>query len=111
MIRAEATCPDCTPKPGSNDAVKAGCTCPVLDNARGAGWLGTGEFWFTEGCPVHTRPRRTEPDMSGAWALLREADEALLAGHARHDDPKLYAMADKIRAFMLTAAFTGGDHE
>lgn len=26
-----------TPKPGSDDAIARGCTCPVLDNARGRG--------------------------------------------------------------------------
>jgi len=41
----------CSP-PGSDAAVDAGCTCPVLDNARGAGLPG-GLFWMNDGCPVH----------------------------------------------------------
>ncbi|MGR3501578.1 hypothetical protein [Pseudaestuariivita sp.] len=28
------------PPPGSPEAVAKGCTCPVLDNARGLGWKG-----------------------------------------------------------------------
>lgn len=40
------------PNPGSDEAVTRGCTCPVLDNARGRG-ITTGIFWITEGCPLH----------------------------------------------------------
>lgn len=40
-------------KPGSDEAIDAGCTCPILDNAHGKGWLCSGEFWITEGCPLH----------------------------------------------------------
>ena len=40
--------------PGSDAALDRGCTCPVLDNARGAGHLGLGrEWWISEGCPLH----------------------------------------------------------
>lgn len=42
--------------PGSDAAVEAGCTCAVMDNARGAGVkiLGEGPFWWIEGdCPLH----------------------------------------------------------
>jgi hypothetical protein len=46
--------------PGSNEAIKKGCTCPILDNAHGAGYIGgvkddNGEtvYVITEGCPVH----------------------------------------------------------
>lgn len=45
---------DDTPKPGSNEAVAAGCTCAVLDNNRGRfapfppdGW------WIAATCPIH----------------------------------------------------------
>ena len=46
-----------TPAPGSDAAVAAGCTCPLLDNAHGAG-CGSGEdgttlYWRTAGCPLH----------------------------------------------------------
>ena len=40
------------PNPGSNEALLQGCTCPVLDNARGRG-DGRGNFWFAAGCPLH----------------------------------------------------------
>lgn len=43
-----------TPNPGSPEAVKQGCRCPVLDNAhgRGAGW-GENTFWINAGCGLH----------------------------------------------------------
>ncbi len=47
------------PNPGSDAAVAKGCTCPVLDNARGRGrvYRGTVEFWIDGGCPIHGCPR------------------------------------------------------
>ena len=44
-----------TPNPGSDAAIKQGCTCPVLDNAHGRGIMGGEElgFWITAGCPLH----------------------------------------------------------
>jgi hypothetical protein len=44
--------------PGNPDAVAQGCTCPVMDNAHGAGagWPTVGggaTFWITAGCPLH----------------------------------------------------------
>lgn len=46
------------PTPGSDDAVKIGCTCPILDNqfGRGCGWVGedgTELFWQSSDCPIH----------------------------------------------------------
>lgn len=50
--------------PGSDEAIKLGCTCPVLDNAHGKGitegYGGTPEkpvFWFSADCPVHGREK------------------------------------------------------
>lgn len=39
--------------PGSDEAHALGCTCPRMDNSYGKGWLGSGQFWITEGCPMH----------------------------------------------------------
>jgi hypothetical protein len=43
--------------PGSAKAVKAGCTCPVIDNHYGRGVPATSgrKFWITGGCPLHDR--------------------------------------------------------
>jgi hypothetical protein len=44
------------PPPGSADAIRAGCRCPELDNARGRGRPGPeGERWFVfvTNCPLH----------------------------------------------------------
>ena len=48
------------PNPGSDGALAAGCSCPVLDNGHGrcAPWPPDG-WWITAGCPVHDpRPGR-----------------------------------------------------
>lgn len=49
-----------TPKPGSPEAIRIGCACPIMDNGHGKGWMGgvkdeNGEtiFVYTVGCPVH----------------------------------------------------------
>jgi hypothetical protein len=45
---------DTAPNPGSDEAIKLGCKCPVLDNAHGRGYMGVaGTFVYVEGCPVH----------------------------------------------------------
>lgn len=42
--------------PGSDEALDKGCTCPVLDNAHGRGYLGLGVGWvIADGCPLHAR--------------------------------------------------------
>ncbi|MFA5133172.1 MAG: hypothetical protein WC444_07640 [Candidatus Paceibacterota bacterium] len=43
------------PSPGSPDAIKLGCTCPILDNYGGRG-LGKGMFWINKVCPIHGTP-------------------------------------------------------
>ena len=48
------------PPPGSDAAVALGCTCPVIDNARGKGYRGMpGVYVYSHGCAVHspTEPR------------------------------------------------------
>ena len=43
-----------TPNPGSDEAIKQGCTCPVLDNEHGKGYLGRkGIFVQFDDCPLH----------------------------------------------------------
>lgn len=40
--------------PGSDEAIKAGCKCPVLDNAHGKGYMGVeGVFVYSELCGIH----------------------------------------------------------
>lgn len=43
------------PKPGSDEALKHGCTCPVVDNAHGKGIPHGDEvlFWVDADCPIH----------------------------------------------------------
>ena len=55
------------PNPGSEAAVDAGCTCPVMDNAHGEGaWGSSGEdavFWVVEGCTLHATPTTSKSVM------------------------------------------------
>jgi hypothetical protein len=45
---------DARPNPGSDDALAAGCLCPVMDNNQGkwAPWPGEG-WWIRVSCPLH----------------------------------------------------------
>ena len=44
------------PNPGSEEAIEQGCLCPVYDNAKGRGWLGSGDFFFVDRkCPLHAK--------------------------------------------------------
>lgn len=46
---------DEVPVPGSDEALELGCTCPVMDNHRGAGIVidGSVQYWYAEDCPIH----------------------------------------------------------
>lgn len=53
---------DNKPNPGSNEAIAAGCTCPVLDNGHGRGAYGGAKldngkpiFWIMQDCPLHSK--------------------------------------------------------
>jgi len=43
------------PNPGSDEAVRSGCRCPVYDNARGNGFPYGGKIchWISADCPLH----------------------------------------------------------
>lgn len=48
------------PKPGSDEAILKGCTCPVLDNGHGKGYLGGMKdrkgkviYVINAECPLH----------------------------------------------------------
>ena len=48
-----------TPNPGTNEAIKQGCTCPVIDNEHGRGYMGQkGIFVYNGNCQVHKLPTR-----------------------------------------------------
>jgi hypothetical protein len=46
------------PSPGSKEAIALGCTCPIIDNSNGAGYLGSGQFWISETCRLHVKTQR-----------------------------------------------------
>lgn len=43
------------PNPGSDDAIRLGCKCPVIDNGHGAGFPYEGRvcFYISDICPIH----------------------------------------------------------
>lgn len=45
------------PSPGSEEALTYGCTCPVMDNLNGMGFLYNGRqaFYISDDCPLHGR--------------------------------------------------------
>jgi hypothetical protein len=53
------------PNPGSDAALKLGCTCPVLDNSHGWGYLGKkDQFVVKHDCPLHgTNPLNADDEM------------------------------------------------
>jgi hypothetical protein len=51
------------PNPGSDEAVAAGCQCPVLDNSRGKGWMMNPDlFWISANCPLHANNNGVDED-------------------------------------------------
>lgn len=46
---------DVTIPPGSPEAIKSGCLCPVMDNHHGKGITVNGKtaFWINSECPIH----------------------------------------------------------
>lgn len=48
------------PNPGSDEAIKRGCLCPVYDNAKGRGWLCSGTFWINGKCPLHAEKKEEQ---------------------------------------------------
>jgi hypothetical protein len=40
--------------PGSEAAIQNGCTCPVIDNGHGRGYMGISDVYVHSGdCPLH----------------------------------------------------------
>lgn len=59
------------PKPGSPEAVAAGCTCPVIDNGHGRGYMGQRGVYVMDGdCPMHDTHQR-DHDTDAARAIER----------------------------------------
>lgn len=52
--------------PGSDEAIKRGCVCPVFDNHGGSGWGGDGALYgwvVVEYCPIHGAGEQREPNV------------------------------------------------
>lgn len=55
------------PTPGSDEAIKMGCTCPVMDNNHGAGFFWGNDlcFVYNADCPVHNEEYFNREDEQG----------------------------------------------
>lgn len=49
------------PNPGSIEARRVGCICPVLDNDYGRGYMGGPDFVFNLECSVHQSNKKGTP--------------------------------------------------
>ena len=65
------------PNPGSDEAIKKGCKCPILDNRHGLGYYAgkDGEFVMVEDCPLHGAVCRLA--LYGDAALEGTSDEPI----------------------------------
>lgn len=56
------------PNPGSEEAGRLGCLCPIMDNGYGRGWmsgmdLDDGSVFVISGdCKLHNKPKETDPE-------------------------------------------------
>ena len=58
------TTPD-IPPPGSDAAIEQCCTCPVMDNGHGRGYMGQkGAYVYAGDCPLHTLTPDPESEKS-----------------------------------------------
>lgn len=60
------------PNPGSDEAVKRGCKCPIMDNHYGEGvfFNGAFQFWMAMDCPLHGQGTAYMPDED--WIVARD---------------------------------------
>jgi hypothetical protein len=53
--------------PGSPDAIKAGCICPIEENNNGQGAYkkanGRPVFWFSRNCPLHGKAQEIKKNI------------------------------------------------
>ena len=65
-----------TPAPGSDEALALGCTCPVLDNGHGKGFMGIeGYYVIAEGCPLHPMPVSLNAALTARPELRAQNDQ------------------------------------
>ena len=56
--REPCECDPEAPNPGTQEAIDAGCTCPVIDNCHGEGYRHQkGVFIYVRGCPLHDKEK------------------------------------------------------
>ena len=69
-----------TPPPGSPEAVKLGCRCPVMDNHHGAGYMGIrGVYVYSGHCTLHNVSRDYEEQEITTMETMKTEDLADIA--------------------------------
>lgn len=54
---------DKIPNPGSDEAIDLGCSCPIMDNSYGEGYMGMEDvFVYNAGCSLHGESLREVKD-------------------------------------------------
>ena len=54
---------DKIPNPGSDEAIDLGCSCPIMDNSYGEGYMGMEDvFVYNSGCSLHGESLREVMD-------------------------------------------------
>ena len=63
------------PSPGSDEAVRQGCVCPVMDNHQGKGYMGIpGIFVYSGSCHLHALRNRVEHKSKASRSLQWRQD-------------------------------------
>lgn len=63
------------PNPGSEEARKKGCLCPILDNAHGRGHMGVPDrFVWRDDCPLHGTKAQAERERVATEMARIEAE-------------------------------------
>ena len=88
--------------PGSPEAKRLGCSCPVLDNAYGEGAVIDGQvnamsFYLDPDCPIHQDKRGLDAKSDGEGTGRRLVTEKEIGRVNRTDDPPTTSEEDKPR--------------
>jgi hypothetical protein len=92
-----------TPTPGSDEAIERGCTCPVLDNHHGRGfmWRGGLTFWYSADCPIHINDKKEKNDAEMDTVAVSQTEsvgsDRSTASAASKDDVAAEAVEDVMR--------------
>lgn len=86
--------PDTPPSPGSDAAIANGCTCPIMDNAHGKGYMGVpGIYVYSGDCPLHRLKPEPRPLTVIPEELPEPSEEYQRALERLREDPAFRLIA------------------